>query len=213
MDYNEYYSINKNAFGAQPEKILVKYSHLIPGEFPVLDIGAGQGRNTIYLSKLNFKVDAIDPSSVSIRLMKEIRKQNKLNFCTYHSGFKDFFSEEKYSSVLVFGLMQILDWDEIYLLKNKIDSWLHKNGLLFLTSFTTKDNSHNTTMQNSERIGKNSYLKPGGEKRTFFEPGEIKNLFQEYKAIHYWEGMGPEHRHGNGPEEKHALVEAVFKYN
>lgn len=211
MDYNLYYKINTDVFGKTPEKILVDYAKLISKEYPVLDIGAGQGRNTIYLSKLGYEVDAIDPSSVSINLMNENKKAEKLNLNTFNTDFKNFTSNKNYSAVLVFGLIQILDRDEIDLLKNKISSWLNKDGLLFITSFLVPDDSHKRIRNESKAIGKNSYLRPSGEKRTFFEPGEVKKLFHEYKAIHYWEGLGPEHRHGNSPVEKHALVEAVFQ--
>jgi tellurite methyltransferase len=212
MDYDDYYQINKNAFGTQPENILVNHTPLIPRKFPVLDVGAGQGRNTVYLSKLGFLVDAIDPSSVSVRMMEELKARENLNFKTFHADFKDFSIERKYSTVLVFGLLQILDWDEITLLKNKISKWLREGGLLFITSFTVEDDSHHRIMETSKEIGKNSYLKPSGEKRTFFEKGEVRNLFQEFTALHYWEGLGSEHRHGNSPIERHAMVEAVFQY-
>jgi cyclopropane fatty-acyl-phospholipid synthase-like methyltransferase len=212
MDYNKYYSINKNAFGTQPEDILIDHAHLITGKYPVLDVGAGQGRNTVYLSKQDYRVDAIDPSSVSVRMMDEIKAHEKLNFNTFHADFKDFSSERKYSAVLVFGLLQILDWDEIALLQNKISRWLREGGLLFITSFTVDDGSYSKIKESSKEIGKNSYLKPGGEKRTFFEPDEIKKLFQEYKPLHYWEGIGPEHSHGDGFVERHAMVEAVFQH-
>lgn len=212
MDYNEYYMANQNAFGEQPEKILLDHTHLIPRKSPILDVGAGQGRNTIYLSELGFQVDAMDPSSVSINTLEEIKLQKKLRFNTLLTDFKDFPETKRYSAVLVFGLIQILDRDEVALLKNKISGWLKNGGLLFLTSFTIEDDSHKTIRENSLEIGKNSYLKPNGEKRTFFEPGEIKKLFQEYEPLYYREGLGPRHRHGNGPYERHAMVETVLLY-
>jgi hypothetical protein len=29
--------------------------------------------------------------------------------------------------------------------------------------------------------------------------------------LHHWEGMGPEHRHGDSPMERHAMTEVVFQ--
>ena len=211
MDYNSYSKTNADVFGKTPEKILVDHVNMISKGSPVLDIGAGQGRNTIYLSKLGYEVDAIDPSSVSIKLMNELKEAEKLNFNMFNMDFKNFTSNKNYSAVLVFGLIQILDWDEIDLLKNKISSWLNKNGLLFITSFLVSDDSYERIKNESKEIGRNSYLRPSGEKRTFFKPGEIKKLFQEYKAVYYWEGLGPEHRHGDSSPERHALVGAVFQ--
>lgn len=211
MDYNKYYKTNKDVFGKEPEKILVEHTHLISKEKPVLDIGAGQGRNTIYLAKLGYSVDAIDTSTISIEMLEQIKLKEQLHFNTYNSDFKIFSSVKNYSAVMLFGLIQILDWDEINLLKRRIVEWLKEGGLLFITSFTVDDDSLKVIKQNSEQIGKNSYLKNNGEKRTFFEPGEVKVHFKEFKTIHYWEGLGPEHRHGNSPPERHALVEAVFQ--
>ncbi len=88
---------------------------------------------------------------------------------------------------------------------------MKEGSVLFITAFTTADDSHKVISNNSKRIGKNSYIKPNGEKRTFFEPGELKSIFNDYKKTHYWEGLGPEHRHGDNPIERHALVEAVFQ--
>jgi len=212
MNYNEYYEKNENAFGEEPEEIIIKYSSQISKEFPILDIGAGQGRNTIYLSKLGYKVEAIDPSNISIQIMEEVKKTEKLTYEVFNSDFKNFDCNKNYSAILLFGLIQILDWEEIDLLKNKISKLLNKGGMLFLTSFTIGDASHKRIMIESKKNGKNSYLKSNGEKRTFFEPGEIKKLFKEYEIIYYWEGLGPEHRHGNSPIERHELIEAVFKH-
>ncbi len=211
MDYNEYYNKAKDVFGKDPEKILVKYHHLISKEKPVLDIGAGQGRNTVYLAELGYKVEAIDTSPVSIKFLKEIKEEQELSFNTSLSGFENYSGLESYSAILLFGLIQILDWTKIDLLKRKLSNWLKDGGLLFITAFTTSDKSYKTISENSIKIGKNSYLRPDGEERTFFEPGEIRNLFRDYKIIHYWEGLGPEHRHGNSPIERHEMVEAVFQ--
>lgn len=212
MNYDEYYKKNKNVFGENPEELLQKYNNHISLDAPILDIGAGQGRNTIYLSRAGFDVEAIDPSNVSIQIMEDVKKKENLSFKTYNSDFKNYDTDKNYSAILVFGLIQILDREEIELLKHKISKWLRKDGLLFLTSFLTKDDSHKKIMEESLNIGKNSYLKSNGEKRTFFESDEVKNMFKEYTPVHYWEGQGPEHRHGDSPVERHELIEAVFKY-
>ena len=211
MNYDEYYKMNNDVFGEKPEKVLVKYCSKISKEFPVMDIGAGQGRNTFYLSKLGYNVVALDPSIVSVEMMKEVKKKENLTFEIFNSDFKSFVNDKSYAAILLFGLIQILDWDEIIILKDKISRWLKKGGLIFLTSFSTKDESHKEILKVSKKVGRNSYLKPNGDKRTFFEPGEIKSLFVEYEIVHYWEGLGPEHRHGNSPIERHELIEAVFK--
>jgi hypothetical protein len=60
-------------------------------------------------------------------------------------------------------------------------------------------------------IGKNSFADEQRNIRTYLEAGEILNLFDGYKVIHHWEGMGSEHSHGNGVLERHAMVEVVLQ--
>lgn len=211
MNYNDYYKKNKDVFGKDPEKILVDYTSLISREYRVLDIGAGQGRHTIFLSKQDFCVDAIDTSEESVLTLENIKREGDLPINTFTADYKNFAGEDRYSAVLLFGLLQILGWDEIEILKGKIFNWLKKDGLLFVTAFTISDDSHGKIISDSVKIGKNSYLKPNGDKRTYFESGEIKKIFDKYDILHYREGMGPEHRHGDGPVERHSLVEAVFR--
>ena len=157
MDYNQSYISSKEYFGRYPEKILVEYSHLISKGDPVLDIGAGQGRNTIYLAKQDFNVEAIDTSEVSIQFLENIKTELNLNFTTVLSGFNEFEFNKKYSAILVFGLLQILEWDEINLLKQRTSNCLIDGGIIFVTAFTTLDNSYSTISSNSKNIGRNSF--------------------------------------------------------
>ncbi len=36
-------------------------------------------------------------------------------------------------------------------------------------------------------------------------------LFVKLEVVHTWEGLGQEHRHGDGPTERHGLAEAVLR--
>jgi SAM-dependent methyltransferase len=56
------YSSSDRYFGDGPEKLLTEYSGILDPGRPVLDVGAGQGRNALYLAGAGFEVDAIDPS-------------------------------------------------------------------------------------------------------------------------------------------------------
>ncbi|MCF8242295.1 MAG: methyltransferase domain-containing protein [Melioribacteraceae bacterium] len=213
MGFDEYYKSIENAFGSEPEKILTSFHHLIQKDYPVLDIGAGQGRNSIHLADLGYEVDAIDPSPVSVLTIDETCKKLNLRVNTFHSGFIEFKTDAKYSAILLFGLMQILTWEQIEILKDRLTGWLLHGGLLFVTSFTTDDNGFKNIKKTSEQIGRNSFRKTNSEIRTHFEPGELQSIFNEYEIIHYCEGLGPEHRHGDNPPERHAMVEAVFRKN
>lgn len=179
---------------------------------PVLDIGVGQGRNTLFLAREGFQVDALDPSKVAVETVSAIAEKEVLNIHTYQCGFDEFIpSVDCYPGILIFGLIQILPWKSIELLLEKIKHWTNEKSLVFATGFAITDPSFEKYSKTRKMIGRNSFADEQGNIRTYLEAGEILNLFDEYKVIHHWEGLGPEHSHGNGVLERHAMVEVVLQ--
>jgi cyclopropane fatty-acyl-phospholipid synthase-like methyltransferase len=211
MSYDKTYSETDYVFGIKPEKTLIDFVSIIPKTKPVLDIGAGQGRNSIFLANESFLVDAIDPSKVAINTLSQTAIKEKYAITTQQVDFKNFNPESKYSAILVFGLIQILDWKSISILLDKIENWLAKDGFIFITGFSVNDASFSKYKKNWTSLGKNSFTDNHGNFRTFLEPNEILTLFNNYTIVHHWEGLGSKHRHGNSPEEQHALIELVIQ--
>jgi O-methyltransferase involved in polyketide biosynthesis len=113
--------------------------------------------------------------------------------------------------VLLFGLLPLLDPEAIDRLLEQVTDWTAPGGLLFVTAFTTEDSAHARCAAGWACRGRNSYASSEGDIRTFLEPGEILTLLPEWSALHHREGLGPEHRHGDGELERHALAEAVLR--
>ncbi len=212
MSFDEEYRNTKAVFGAEPETILTKFDSLFPANRSILDVGAGQGRNTFHLARNGLHVDAIDPSSVGMDTIAATASRESLPIQTFARQF-DAFPEAKdtYGGVLLFGLLQILSWDAIDTLRRCVDKWLATDGLVFVTCFTTEDPSYSRYSQQSSRIGPHSYSDEAGDIRTFLEPGQIADLFASYTVIHQCEAMSPEHHHGDGILERHAMAEAIWR--
>jgi tellurite methyltransferase len=212
VGYDEEYRKTEDYFGPGATSILRKHYHLIGKDRPVLDIGAGQGRNTLFLARKRFRVDAIDPSQVAIDTIDEIAAKENIPVRTYCCNCEDFVPEaDSYSAILIFGLLQILTRESIDLLLEGIGAWTDKGSLVFTTAFTTADPRYPEHCQDCQSIGKNSFLDEDGDIFTYLEPDEIKRLLSGYEVIHHREGMSPKHRHGDGPMEQHGVVEAIFK--
>jgi len=212
MTFDETYSDVENVFGDEPELVLKNYYLRMNKSLPVLDIGAGQGRNTFFLAREGFQVDALDPSKVAVETVSAIAKKEGLNIHTYQTGFDKFIpSVDCYSGILVFGLIQMLPWKSIELLLEKIKRWTNEGSLVFATGFAVTDPSFEKYSITRKMIGKNSFADEQGNIRTYLEAGEMLNLFDGYKVIHHWEGMGPEHSHCNRVLERHAMVEVVLQ--
>ncbi len=212
MSYDKTYKNIQNVFGSDPEIILKKYSYKIDKTRLILDIGIGQGRNSFYLAEEGFQVEGIDPSGVAIEEVNKISKEKNFKINTYHTGFNEFEPENApYSAILIFGLIQILEWDSIYKLIDKINLWTEKGSMIFITAFSTKDASYLSYSKKWKEAGKNSFTDGRGNYRTFLAPNEITGFFKEYNLIYHWEGLGPKHRHGNSPVEQHMMIELVVE--
>ncbi len=212
MAYDEMYSKTKNAFGTEPEAVLINHYRRMNKSKPILDIGMGQGRNALFLAREGFVVDAIDPSRIAIEMVSSLAAQAALPIRTYQCDFATFVPPtDVYSGILIFGLIQILSWNGIDLLLEKIKHWTTEGSLVFVTAFTTADSSLAEYSQNWKSLGKNSFTDGLGNVRTYLEAGELLRLFDGYTVLHHWEGTGPEHRHGTAPPERHAIAEVVLQ--
>jgi tellurite methyltransferase len=212
MSYDETYKNTKNAFGTEPELVLRNYYRRMNKSRPVLDIGVGQGRNALFLAREGFTVDAIDPSRIAIETVSALAAQETLPIRTYPCDFATFVPPtDVYSGILVFGLIQILSWNAIEVLRGKLKHWTTEGSLVFVTGFTVADAAFADYARNWKSLGKNSFTDGGDNIRTYLEPGELLKLFEGYAVLHHWEGTGPEHRHGTGPLERHAMAEVVLQ--
>jgi 2-polyprenyl-3-methyl-5-hydroxy-6-metoxy-1,4-benzoquinol methylase len=75
--YDKYYE-QENYFGnAYPE--LIGYFNGLDKNLKILDIGCGQGRDSLALGRLGFEVLGVDVSSVGVAQMNSLAKRDDLN--------------------------------------------------------------------------------------------------------------------------------------
>jgi cyclopropane fatty-acyl-phospholipid synthase-like methyltransferase len=210
--YDEDYRRTKDHFGTEPDPLLCRFLSVMPRNQPVLDIGAGQGRNALYLARQGFSVVAIDPSRVGVDMIAKAATKEELPITTHHCGFDTFTPHNgKFGGILLFGIIQVLSRESIQLLTRRIDEWLHPGGCAFITAFTTADAGYARYAAQWKATGENSFANEDGEVHTYLKPGEILTLLPAYEVVHHWEGTGPDHRHGEGEVHRHEWAEAVFR--
>lgn len=210
-EYDSLYSKTINLFGSEPETCLQAFETQIP-KGPVLDIGAGQGRNALFLAETGFEVHALEPSKEGIRHLKDQASLRHLNVKCIQKEFGKYNSKsEVYSAVLVFGLIQILSAEDRQAMIERVPSWLVPGGLLFLTGFGTQDPSMKRVQMNWHELTSQHFVSPEQEYRFYLKPGQVSTLFPGYQVLHLFEGWGPWHRHGDSEPERHDMVELVAR--
>lgn len=213
LTYDRLYTASSSHFGEAPDELLVSWSHLLDPSLPVLDVGCGQGRNALYLASLGFAVDGVEPSTVAVeQLRRRVAADRCAEIRVHHGGFADVeLPAGRYGAAMSFGLIPDLSLELIRELVQWMTRRVAADGTLWLIGFTTDDPALPQYAATWESVGPSSFRGPEGQFRTYLEPGGVVALVPRLEVIHHWEGLGPEHRHGDGPPERHGRFEAIFR--
>lgn len=210
--YNQRYSKSLAAFGEQADEILTQYYHLISNASPVLDVGAGQGRNCLFLAEKGYGVEALEPSPVGL---KQIVKAAEKESLPIHLTLGDLDSFEKkcdsYAAVLLCGIIQILKQEQVDKLLNDLKDWTATGSLIFITAFSVKEPSYEKHKTDDKELSPNCFEDESGFIRHYLEENEILRMFEGCEVIHHREYITDEHHHGDGDLHRHAKIEAIFK--
>jgi cyclopropane fatty-acyl-phospholipid synthase-like methyltransferase len=210
--YDRDYSTVDRLFGNRAESTLVEYADRIPDHAAVLDVGCGQGRNSLHVARLGHPVHALDPSTVAGRTVAELAAAESLPVVTFVTDLASFEPPVPgYGGIMVFGLIPILTRGQVAELGRFIERWTLTRGLVWLTAFTTEDPRYATHATQWQAVAENSFRGPDGDLRTYLEAGEVLTVVPGFEVLHHREALGPEHQHGDSEPERHAWAELVLR--
>jgi tellurite methyltransferase len=141
-----------------------------PDNAKILDLGCGDGRNSIFLAEynLNFQITAIDKSKASIkRFERRIQHFKIKNITAYVGDIQTINFDGTFDVILVQGILHFLDkknYDEVF---KKIFALTSVNGFNLVSDFT------------------NLIPFPEDIKEIFVSHLENKELFEIYKSSNW----------------------------
>ncbi|HKI83197.1 MAG TPA: methyltransferase domain-containing protein, partial [Candidatus Krumholzibacteria bacterium] len=125
MSYDTAYRASDRYFGAEPDGYLLAHLDTLDPAGRVLDLGMGQGRNALWLARRGFRVEGIEPSETARAAVQEVAAMEGLPLGVHANRFQEFDAgEASFGTVLALGLIPILSWAELQLLKERVDRWL-----------------------------------------------------------------------------------------
>jgi tellurite methyltransferase len=103
-----------STFGnGQPSSEIVDISSKLNHRASILDIGCGDGRNSLFLSKKGFKIDAFDISEAGIEKIKYLANKENLKINTFLCDMRNFEFEKSYDLIITHGCLHLIskkDW-------------------------------------------------------------------------------------------------------
>lgn len=166
------------------DKELEKIIKYIP-KGKVLDIGSGNGRNSIFLAKNGFQVEAIDKNKEYVQKLKKFSEKERLPIKTKLADVKNLKLKEDYYSLIL--SVAILDFLRIYEFKKlipKIKKSLKVDGIFYLVVFSIKDPAFKKCKKELKMVGKNTFYLPQLKTfRHFFEKKEMLSLLKGFRVL------------------------------
>ena len=173
--WNDIYDNKIPAWGNEPAEVLKKFLMYFPRGARILDIGCGEGRNSIHLSRLGYTVTGIDISSSAIE-----RARAKDSKCTFYcmDALNDTL-KETFDVIIDFGLFHFMphEYREKYV--DNIYSMLVNDGIYI---------NQSGRLTESPIIG-NLYTPPQLERQ------ELLDEFKKFTVKHIQEDVLPPYKH------------------
>ena len=190
-----YQDKNVSTFSKGPTADVSEYAHLLSNPSLVLDVGCGEGRNSIYLATKGHILEAFDLSEAGIEKAKWIAKGMNLNIKFWPQDLADFEFEKEYDAILSHGVLHLPE-------KKYRDRFIceaQKNtkagGFHFIGVFTnrlpaTPDNAPFT--------------------KSLFDVGELPEKYSGWEIIRHLEGTFRD-EHPGGIKHEHAYECIIAK--
>ena len=133
--WNERYSADDLAYGHAPNDFLVSMADRLPSSGKAVDIGAGEGRNALFLAARGLNVLAVDQSEVGMQKAQRLAAERGLTLRTQAVDLQDFDAEAN-SLDVVTSIFCHLPATLRAAVHQRIAKWLKPGGVLVLEAYS-----------------------------------------------------------------------------
>jgi len=161
-----FYSDSLHPWGEGPVDVVAKHVHeLLPGT--VLDLGAGDGRNAVFLAKRGFRVIAVDVVEAALGELRRAAEAAGLAIETHVANIVDFPLADRYENVVCTLTLHFLEFEAALLLLTRLHERTAPGGCHVLTLFTSDGPLH----------------RPGSP-QFWPEPGGLQRLYGGWEVVY-----------------------------
>jgi len=200
-EFNRAYLESDMLYGREPSYELVNFIKSTPEIHGIaLDLGCGDGRDSIFLARNNFSVTSVDISKVALTKLRDAAEKEHLQIRCLNLDVKDFeFRPESYDLIVSTTLLDHLEQETRDNVIHGMKQSLKIDGFLYVEVFTIEDPGCNR----SKELGEIQDLKLrnlssefASKIKHYFEKGELSKQFHNLKTILYIEKLEPDTHHG-----------------
>ena len=146
--FDKSYSDTNDMFG-HPYQELQDYFKNRSEKNKILDLGCGQGRDSLFLASIGYKVTAIDTSEVGVNQMLAKAKEQQLQINGITGDALSLDLEEKFDIILFDMLLHSFEKEQQLLILEKCMSFLETNGTFCIVFPDDMDENYFTELLQS----------------------------------------------------------------
>lgn len=154
-----------------------------------LDIGAGEGRNSLYLAANGFNVISVEPSSVGARKIQEASQKFELNINVLNSDLLTVSASlNDIGFVLALTALEHMEYDYLIRAVVEIKRLITPGGYFYAIVFTEEDPGFIKDTENASECA--MFIK------HYFKKNELHNFFSDFDVLVYKEYTKEDLSHG-----------------
>lgn len=183
-------------FGSEPNDSIIEFEDFFKKSWNILDVGCGDGKNSLYLANQGFKnIDAFDLSENAIGKLKRLAYKNQLNINPWVGDLCGFCFSKTYDLIISFGTLHFVSKDNWYKFIFDAKENTSIGGFHIIQLFTNK-------VPTSPDIAPFAI--------GLANDGEIKELYKDWNIIQF-KSYVFEDEHPNVPKHLHASNKIVVQ--
>ncbi len=195
-----------------PSPLLEHFYDQVPNG-AVLDIGFGNGHDSIFLAGKGFEVTAIDTKKNNIDNLAIAVKENDLSIKTQLIDVRKFeFRPNIYEIIIAMNSLFFISGDEFKIVVENIKKSLKSGGLAIISSFTVNDSLFEKLEGTSDKLDAQTFQYDAESYRFFLKEEELKKMFSDFKILFYKELTAQDSGHDKWLEpHTHSIARIVAR--
>lgn len=190
----------KNKYGFEnpfkPDPLAVKALRYIKNGKRLLDIGCGEGADSVFYAKKGFHVTAIDKNKIYLKRFRAFKKDNALSNISIHFADATNYKYPKkfydvISCLLVICCMKRSDFEKII---RPVKEAVKPGGFIVVSARNYLDPEFKDYSTTEKMIEPNTFRKKEDccKIAYFIEKYRFREVFNDFEILYYFEGLMPD---------------------
>jgi len=212
--FDQLYRKFTNVWGYEPSSLAKKAAKELTDRAVILDVGAGEGRDSIFFANLGHEVVAVESSVSATETMKRrIGEREDLKIKIIVDDIVGMrLKPDEYDLIFANMSLQFMTRGQRLEALEKFRVSVKKKGLIAITQPTVEEPAWKRLQSNKDYVTGLCTLRYRGEVMNFAQLGEYKEEFAKDHVLQHWQGLIEDEAHpGFEQPHTHSIVSVVAR--